>query len=338
MPRIRFAILGCGNIGKRHIVQAKEYGELVAICDNKPSVLEGLNNELGLRCYSNLFELIDAERERVDVLAVCTPNAYHAEHSIAALDAGWNVLCEKPMALTSTDCGRMIQAAEKNSRRLFVVKQNRYNPPVQAVKSSLEDGKLGKVYSAHLNCYWNRNDDYYNSDWKGSRELDGGCLYTQFSHFIDLLYWLVGEVIQVQAFSETYAHSHNTEFEDSGVVSLRFANGALGSINYTTNSYSKNMEGSLTLFCEYGTVKIGGQYLNTVDYEDSREPLAVDSSIEVKPNDYGTYVGSMSNHGQVYENVVQVLSGDGVIATSGYEGMRVVEIIERIYRSDARRG
>ncbi|EMI24763.1 oxidoreductase domain-containing protein [Rhodopirellula europaea SH398] len=278
-------------------------------------------------------EMLGAVADEIDVVSVCSPNGLHAEHSIAALKAGCHVLCEKPMALTVQECGAMIQAAERANRRLFVVKQNRFNPPVAAVKQAIDDGKLGRVYSVALNCYWNRNPDYYiNDPWKGKLALDGGCLYTQFSHFVDLLYWMCGDVDSTAAFSGNFCHDETVEFEDSGVAALRFRNGALGSIHYTINCYGKNMEGSLTIFAEKGTIKIGGQYLNELEYQNI-EGFEISGLPEGNPaNQYGHYVGSMSNHDDVYRNVVDVLTNDASIATNAYEGLKTVEIIEDIYK------
>ena len=220
------------------------------------------------------------------------------------------------------------------SRRLFIVKQNRFNPPVQAVKDAIDGGKFGNIFSVQLNCFWNRNFAYYqNSDWKGTKELDGGTLYTQFSHFIDLLYWMIGDVEEVKTFIQNYAHQEVIDFEDTGVISLRFKNGVLGTINYTVNAYAKNMEGSITIFGEKGTVKVGGQYLNKLEYQ-SIESAEIGTLREGNPaNEYGEYQGSMSNHDRVYENLIDVLQKGGSIATNGLEGLKTVEIIEKIYQS-----
>ncbi len=274
-----------------------------------------------------------AARPDLDVVSICTPNGLHAEHSIKALKAGIHVLCEKPMALTVKDCSAMIHAAERANKRLFIVKQNRFNPPVMAVKAHLDGGELGKIYSVQLNCFWNRNADYYKNSWKGTKDLDGGTLYTQFSHFIDLLYWFLGDVESVAAYCGNFDHQGLIEFEDTGVVIMKFLNGAIGTINYTVNAYKKNMEGSLTLFAEKGTVKIGGQYLNELEYQSLEGNPISNLPPGNPPNNYGQYFGSMSNHDKVYQNLVEVLKGHGSIATSGMEGLKTVEIIEKIYKS-----
>lgn len=275
-------------------------------------------------------EMLNAEKE-IQVVSICSPNGLHAEHSIASLKAGFHVLCEKPMALSVQDCGEMIKEAEKANRRLFIVKQNRFNPPVAAVKQMIEEGRLGKIYSVQLSCFWNRNNEYYENSWKGTKDLDGGTLYTQFSHFIDLLYWIIGDVKDVNAYIGNYQHQGIIEFEDSGSVSLRFHNGAIGTINYSVNSYDQNMEGSLTIFGEKGTVKIGGQYINELEYQKIENYEIKDLPPGNPPNNYGKYFGSMSNHDKVYKNVVEVLNNQGVIATNGFEGLKTVEIIDKIY-------
>lgn len=328
---LKFAIVGCGNIGSRHATHIQAVGKLEAVCDIDSGKLVQFDGSPGIKKFQELDQMLAEMKGRVDVLSICSPNGLHKKHTILALQAGFHVLCEKPMALSSSDCGEMIQAAEAANRRLFVVKQNRYNPPIVALKKLLDEGALGPVYSAHLNCFWNRNDNYYETAWKGTNELDGGCLYTQFSHFIDLLYWMIGDFDQVQAITGNYNHKGVIEFEDSGVVIGVFDNGALGSVNFSVNSYSKNMEGSLTLFCEHGTVKVGGQYLNELEYHCTNEQSLEDVPIVHKANDYGEYQGSMSNHDKVYENVVDVLRNGGTIGTTGYEGLKTVEIIEKIY-------
>jgi predicted dehydrogenase len=238
------------------------------------------------------------------------------------------------MAISVSECKQMMIEADKSGKDLFIVKQNRFNPPVAALKQVIAEGRLGKILSAELNCFWNRNDEYYRqSDWKGRKALDGGTLFTQFSHFIDLLYWLIGDVKSLSAYGKNYIHSGLVEFEDTGAVILRFEGGAIGTINYTVNSYDKNMEGSITVFGEKGTVKIGGQYLNVLEYQ-SIEGYEIKGLPESRPaNDYGFYQGSMSNHERVYENVIDVLTSGGTIAANAYEGMKTVDIIERIYES-----
>jgi len=327
---LKFGIIGCGRIAQRHAEHIQKTGKLVAVCDVIKEKADELAKQYAATAYQDIDSLLQNHKE-IDVIAVCSPNGLHAEHSIKALKAGFHVLCEKPMALNVQDCGEMINTAEKANKRLFIVKQNRFNPPVVAVKKLLEEGRLGKIYSVQLNCFWNRNEAYYKNSWKGTKELDGGTLFTQFSHFIDLLYWLIGDVKTVHAFGGNFHHKNSIEFEDTGVVLLKFYNGVISTINYNVNCFEKNMEGSLTIFAEKGTIKIGGQYLNELEYQKIEGYRIEDLPPGNPPNNYGQYQGSMSNHDKVYQNLAEVLTGNGVIATNGFEGLKTVEIIDKIY-------
>jgi predicted dehydrogenase len=330
---INFAIVGCGNIGKRHAKHISNVGKLLAVCDVKEERADKLSDEYNCTAYFSLDEMLKKE-SRVDIVAICTPNGLHAKHTVKSLRAGYHVLCEKPMALSVADCGRMLTEAEKANKRLFIVKQNRFNPPIAAVKQLIDEGRLGKVLSVQVNCFWNRHKEYYNSsDWKGSLELDGGTLFTQFSHFVDIMFWLIGDIENVWAFTKNQNHHDTIEFEDTGVVGFEFANGAIGGLSYTTNAYGGNMEGSITLFGKKGTVKIGGEYLNELEYQNIEDYEIANLKTSAGANDYGTYKGSMSNHDKVYENIVQVFSNDGVATTVGYEGLKTVEVIEKIYNA-----
>jgi len=329
---LKFAIIGCGAIGIRHAVQTAAYGELKAVCDVIPAKADWLAERHGAKAYIGVEDMLREEKD-LDVVAVCTPNGLHATHSIMGLQAGHHVLCEKPMALSSADCRQMIQAAEQAGKKLFVVKQNRFNPPVAAVKEMLDAGKLGRIYSVQVNCCWNRDNDYYRDSWHGTRALDGGILYTQFSHFIDLLYWMIGDVNEAYAFSDNFSHGASIEFEDTVAATLRFENNVLASLHFTIDSYQKNMEGSVVIVAEKGTLKIGGQYLNTLEYL----RMEGDPSVILPPgnpvNSYGAYEGSMSNHDKMYGHVVDVLTKGAVTRFSGHEGLKTVEIIEKIYQA-----
>lgn len=332
MNKLNFAIIGCGRIAQRHAEHISNRGILKAVCDIDDTKVKYFSEKYNSISYSNINDLLSNEKN-LDVIAICSPNGLHSEHSILCLNAGINVICEKPMALNSIQCGEMIKAAEKSNARLFAIKQNRFNPPVQAVKKIIDEGILGKIYSIQLSCFWNRNEEYYKNSWKGTLDLDGGTLFTQFSHFIDLLYWLIGDVDKVFSFTSNFAHNNIIEFEDTGVVVVKFINDAIGTINYTVNSYEKNMEGSLTIFAENGTVKIGGQYLNELEYQNIKNHKIENLPEGNKPNNYGNYIGSMSNHNLVYDNLLEVLNNNGSINASLYDGLKTVEIIEKIYKS-----
>jgi len=326
----RFGIIGCGRIAARHAEQINAKGELVAVCDIDKTIGEAFATRYNTRFYPAPGTLLENETS-IDVIAVCSPNWLHTTHTIQALNAGFHVLCEKPMAITVEDCRLMLEAARINHRHLFVVKQNRFNPPVVALRKAMTEGRLGKVYSFQLSCFWNREESYYNDSWHGKINQDGGTLFTQFSHFIDLLYWLLGDVEGVKAFRKKCSQKNGLEFEDTGVVLLNMKNGAIGTLNYSVNASQKNMEGSLTIIAEKGTVKIGGQYLNTLEYQSVNDYTFQVESITDKSNNYGSYTGSMSNHDKVYDNIIDVLENGQALYINSEEAMKTVEIIERIY-------
>ncbi len=332
MEKLKFAIIGCGRIAQRHAEHINRLGVLVAVCDIDSVKADALAHQYKSNSYHSIEALL-AKEKSVDVIAICTPNGLHATHSIQALNAGFNVLVEKPMAITVKDCEDMIAAAKVNHKLLFPIKQNRFNPPVAAVKQAIDKGILGKIHSVQLSCFWNRDAAYYNYSWKGTMDLDGGTLFTQFSHFIDLLYWMNGDVETAHAITGNFAHKGVIQFEDTGVVALKFCNGSIGTINYTVNSHAKNMEGSLTIFAEKGTVKIGGQYLNELEYQSIEDFEITDLPKGNTANNYGTYVGSMSNHDKVYQNVIDVLQNGASMTTSTFDALKTVEIILKIYNS-----
>lgn len=324
-----FAIIGCGRIAKRHAEQIDNIGDLVAVCDIVLENAAELAANYGAKIYLSIEDLLLNE-PGIDVISICTPNGLHAKHAIKSLKAGKHVLCEKPLCLSVTDAKKMVEAANLSEKKLFVVKQNRYNPPVEAVKKLLKEDKLGNIFSFQINCFWNRPREYYLNTWKGTKNMDGGTLFTQFSHFIDLLYWLLGDVKKVKAITKNYEHP-TIEIEDSGVIMFEMLNGAIGTLNYTVNSYQKNMEGSFTLFGEKGTVKIGGQYLNELEYQ-CIEGVEIKNLPQGKPaNSYGFYQGSMSNHDKVYEHLIKAISIPGYEFASALDGLKTVEIIEKIY-------
>ena len=336
MKRLKFALVGCGRIAQRHAEHINNLGILVAVCDIELEKAISLATHYNANTYQSIEDLLSSETS-LDVVAICTPNGLHALHSIQALNAGFNVLVEKPMAITVKDCEEMIAAAKRNNKLLFAIKQNRFNPPVAAVKQAIDKGILGKIYNIQLSCFWNRDAAYYQNSWKGTIDLDGGTLFTQFSHFIDLLYWMNGDVNKAFTITGNFAHKGIIQFEDTGVVALQFCNGSIGTINYTVNSHGKNMEGSLTIFAENGTVKIGGQYLNELEYQSIEGYEIKDLPKGNTANNYGTYTGSMSNHDKVYQNVIDVLQNGAAMTTSSFDALKTVEIIHKIYNSTKER-
>ncbi len=330
--KINFAIIGAGHIGKRHaemIVQNTQ-ATLVAIADILPKESLGIEN-FDVPFFSSITDLLSAG-VAIDVVCIATPNGLHASQAIQALQAGKHVVIEKPMALTKEDSEQIIITAQQVNKQVFCVMQNRYSPPSIWLKGLIDSGVLGEIFMVQINCYWNRDDRYYKKEsWKGTAALDGGTLFTQFSHFVDMMYWLFGDIQHVQAKFKDFAHAHSTAFEDSGFVNFDFVKGGMGSINYSTAVWDKNLESSLTIIAKNGTIKVGGQYMNTVDYcnvKDYTMPILKEAN---PANDYGTYKGSAANHNYVFENVIDVIKGNATITTNAQEAMKVVEIIERIY-------
>jgi predicted dehydrogenase len=329
----KFAIVGYGNIGKRHATHIlnNPNATLVAVCDINHQVQELIPE--GVPFFPSIEMLLS--QSDAEVVNICTPNYLHASQTIQTLNSGRHAVVEKPMALSSEDCSQMIVVAKQQGKMIFAVKQNRYNPPVQEVKQLIDEGKLGRIFMIQVNCFWNRSDAYYaESPWRGKKAMDGGCLFTQFSHFIDILYYLNGGIDRVSGLTENFNHQSQTEFEDSGVFFMKAKNGAIVNFNFSTCAYQKNMEGSITFFAEKGPVKIGGQYLNTIEYQNLESGALPQINITAKENDYGLYKGSMSNHDQVIQNVIDVLVNNARMMTTAEDGREVVHIIEQMYQAD----
>jgi predicted dehydrogenase len=330
--KIKFAVVGCGHIGKRHaeMICRNEEAELMALCDIKPKEELGIE-QFHVPFFNNIDDLLASELN-IDVVNVCTPNGMHVEHSIKALDALKHVVCEKPMGLTKASVEKVIYKSLQVSRQLFLVMQNRYSPPSLWIKEVIDKKYLGDIFHVQLNCYWNRDESYYKKGgWKGTKDLDGGTLFTQFSHFIDIMFWLFGDITDIQGIFADNNHKHLTDFEDSGIVSFRFLNGGFGCINYSTSVWNTNLESSITIIGSKGSIKIGGQYMNEVEYCHIENYTLPKLDPANPANDYGTYKGSAANHHNVIENVVDTLKGKTTITTNALEGLKIVEIIERIY-------
>ncbi|MBX2939215.1 MAG: Gfo/Idh/MocA family oxidoreductase [Ferruginibacter sp.] len=328
---VRYLLVGCGRIATRHAEIISKTGVLIAVCDVDAEKSAQFANRFHARSYTSLERML--HESQGDVLVVCTPNGFHATHSILGLESGLHVICEKPMAIRSSDCTLMIQASELTGRKLFIVKQNRYNPPVEFVQDLIQNKQLGEILSIQVNGFWNRNKEYYADDWRGTKAIDGGILFTQFSHFIDLMYWWMGPVQRASGYAKNFLHHNCTEFPDTVVASLCFENGSTGAIHFTTNAYSKNVEGSVTLIGETGIVKIGGAYLNNLDYIHVQGVETVRLKIGSPANDYGFYEGSMSNHHIVYNHVLSHILNNSSEKTNMYESMKTVELIEKIEQS-----
>lgn len=330
--KIKFAVVGCGHIGKRHaeMITRNAGTELVALIDVKERKLLEIE-AYQVPFFNSLDDFLAADM-KVDLISIASPNGFHAVQAMKCLQAGKHIVVEKPMALTKQDAEKVIFKALQVHRHVFVVMQNRYSPPSTWMKELIESGKLGKIFMVQLNCYWNRDERYYTPDgWHGKKELDGGTLFTQFSHFIDIMYWLFGDINNIQGRFRDFNHHGLTDFEDSGFVSFDFLNGGIGAISYSTAVWSRNQESSMTVIAENGSVKIGGQYMENIEICHVKGYERPELSPTNPGNDYGAYKGSAANHHYVIENVVDVLKGRTSITTNAMEGMKVVDIIERIY-------
>lgn len=330
--KVKFAIIGAGHIGKRHaeMVLRNEDAELVALADIRSK------DQLGIEQfevpYFDSVEALFASGLEFDVVNVCSPNGLHAAHAKLALENRKHIVCEKPMGLTKAECEQVIYTSLRVSRQVFCVMQNRYSPPSEWIKDVIERNLMGEIFMVQLNCYWNRDERYYKKDsWKGTPDLDGGTLFTQFSHFIDIMFWLFGDIKDIQGKFDDFNHKDLTAFEDSGFVTFRFVNGGMGSINYSTSVWNQNLESSITIIGEKGSVKIGGQYMNEVEYCHIKDYEMPELAPASPANDYGTYKGSAANHHFVIQNVIDTLKGRTSATTNALEGLKVVEIIERIY-------
>jgi UDP-N-acetyl-2-amino-2-deoxyglucuronate dehydrogenase len=330
---IKIAVVGCGHIGKRHAEMVHRHAdtELVALCDIRSKEEAGVTG-FDVPFFQDMRTMLD-QVPGIDVVNICTPNGLHAEQSIMALEHRKHVVCEKPLALSKASCEAVIYKALQMHRTVFAVMQNRYSPPSQWIKSVVDKGLLGDIHMVQVNCYWNRDERYYKAgSWKGSNTLDGGTLFTQFSHFIDILYWLFGDITDIQGKFADFNHNDLTEFEDSGLVTFRFMDGGgMGCLNYSTAVWDKNLESSMTIIGSNGSVKIGGQYMDQVEYchiKGYTMPVLAPTN---PANDYGAYKGSANNHGYIIDNVVDTLRGRTTLTTNALEGLKVVEIIERIY-------
>lgn len=333
MNKVKFAIVGCGHIGKRHVdmIMRNADAELVGIADILPKEKLGIGH-LNIPFFQSLSQLLNSDLD-FDVLNICTPNGFHATHSIDALQHNKHVVIEKPMALNKKDCLHVIDIAQQKQKQIFCVMQNRFSPPAVWIKNIIDKKLLGEIYMVQVNCFWNRDERYYiKNTWHGKADLDGGTLFTQFSHFIDTMAWLFGDIENIQARFADFNHKHLTDFEDSGMVFFNFCNGGMGTINYSSSVYDTNYESSIRIIGATGTVEIGGQYMNEVKYCNIKNYTMPELEKTGAANDYGSYTGSASNHHFIIQNIADVLKYNGKIATTATEGMLVVDIIERIYK------
>jgi UDP-N-acetyl-2-amino-2-deoxyglucuronate dehydrogenase len=328
--KIRLAIVGCGRISKNHFESIRVHTadvELVAVCDVDPVVLSKHEKEKKVPGYLDLRQMLI--KEDIDLIVLCTPSGFHPEQAIIGAEYGVNVMTEKPMATQWQEGLKMVEACAAAGVRLFVVKQNRRNPTLQLLKRAIEEKRFGKIHMVNLNVFWTRPQSYYDqAPWRGTWEMDGGAFMNQASHYVDLLDWLIGPVEAVQAMMST---TRNIEVEDTGVLNIRWRNGALGSMSVTMLTYPKNLEGSITILGEKGAARIGGVAVNDIQIWEFDETKEYDSSIEHVNYETNSVYGF--GHPLYYKNVVDVFRGDAEPETDGHHGLASLELLISAYRS-----
>ncbi|MFK5986354.1 MAG: Gfo/Idh/MocA family oxidoreductase [Pseudomonadota bacterium] len=328
--KIRIAIVGCGRISKNHFGSIEKHQanvELVALCDNNNEVLDKHQQQFQVPGYLSLESMLDSEK--IDVVVLCTPSGMHADQAEIAASFGVNVMTEKPMATRWQDGVRMVKACDNAGVRLFVVKQNRRNSTLQLLKRAVEEKRFGKIHMVHLNVFWTRPQEYYDqAKWRGTWEFDGGAFMNQASHYVDLLDWLIGSVDKVQAMMST---TRDIEVEDTGVLNVRWRNGALGSMSVTMLTYPKNMEGSITILGEKGTIRIGGVAVNDIQQWEFADEKDYDQ--QIKEANYETTSVYGFGHPIYYQNVIEVLRGKAEPETDGREGLKSLEVLIAAYLS-----
>lgn len=329
--KLRFALAGCGRIAQNHFAALKQhadFAELVSVCDIDPVALQAAANLTGAKPYSSLSSML--AETTADIVVLTTPSGLHPDQAIEIAASGRHVMTEKPMATRWHDGLRMVKACDDARVRLFVVKQNRRNATLQLLKRAVEEGRFGRIYMVNLNVFWTRPQEYYDSAaWRGTWEFDGGAFMNQASHYVDLLDWLIGPIESLQAYTATLAR--NIEVEDTGVISVKWRSGALGSMNVTMLTYPKNLEGSITILGEKGTVRVGGVAVNEIQHWEFAEPHEDDD--KVKQVSYETTSVYGYGHPLYYDNVIKVLRGEATPETDGREGLKSLETLIATYLS-----
>lgn len=328
---VRFAVVGCGRIAANHFAALQAHSDraqLVAVCDTDPAALNSASERTGAPGFASLGQLLNGSN--ADLVVLATPSGQHSQQAIEAAIAGRHVLSEKPMATKFEDGQAMVRACRDAGVKLFVVKQNRLNATVQLVKSAIEQGRFGRIYLCTVNVFWTRPQSYYDAArWRGRWDQDGGAFMNQASHYVDLLDWLVGPVDSVHAYTATLAR--DIEAEDTGVMSVRLRHGGLASVNVTMLTYPKNLEGSVTVLGEKGTVRIGGTAVNRIEHWQFDQPHPQDE--QVQSASYGTESVYGPGHPLYYDNVIKTLRGEAHAQVDGYEGLRSLEVLVAAYRS-----
>lgn len=329
--KIRIALVGCGRIAQNHFLAIQELNsqlELVGACENNLPVRENVAREKNIPVYAGIDELI--LKTNPDILTLCTPSGYHAQQTIQIAAHGKHVITEKPMATRWSDGLAMIRACEKAGVYLFVVKQNRYNTTLQLLKQAINKQRFGQIYLVNVNVYWTRPQTYYDqASWRGTQELDGGAFMNQACHYVDLLDWLIGPVQNVHAMMGTLGRK--IEVEDTGVLNIRWRCGAVGSMNVTMLTYPKNLEGSITILGEKGTVRIGGTSVNEIQQWEFADQQPEDLMVQAANLELANK--KTSGHFPLYQNVIQTLRGESKADTDGHEGLKTLEILTGAYLS-----
>jgi UDP-N-acetyl-2-amino-2-deoxyglucuronate dehydrogenase len=329
--KIRFALAGCGRISANHfdaLEKHTERTELVGVCDVDAGALAKAVERTGARGFKSLESMLAGTE--ADVVILATPSGVHADQAAQVAAAGRHVMTEKPMATRWRDGKRMVHACDQAGVHLFVVKQNRRNATLQLVKRAIEKKRFSRIYMVTINVFWSRPQSYYDgAAWRGTWEFDGGAFMNQASHYVDLLDWLIGPLESVYAYTATLAR--NIEVEDTGVAAVRWRSGALGTVNVTMLTYPKNLEGSITVIGEKGTVRVGGVAVNEIQHWTFAEPAEEDQ--RVKSASYQTASVYGFGHPAYYDNVIRVLQGEAEPRTDGREGLRALEVLIAIYRS-----
>ncbi|WP_295608262.1 Gfo/Idh/MocA family oxidoreductase [uncultured Lamprocystis sp.] len=328
--QIRIAVIGCGRIAKNHFGAIERHAgdlDLVAVCDTNPAVLKQHVDTYGVPGYAHLSELLSTVQP--DLVALCTPSGLHPDETILTARHAVHVMTEKPMATRWQDGVNMVKACDEAGVHLFVVKQNRRNATLQLLKRAVEEKRFGKIHLVQLNVFWSRPQSYYDqAKWRGTWEFDGGAFMNQASHYVDLLDWLIGPVDKVQAMVST---TRDIEVDDTGVLNVRRRNGALGSMSVTMLTYPKNLEGSITILGEKGSVRIGGVAVNDIQLWDFAEPRDYDE--QIKAANYETTSVYGFGHPLYYKNVIDVLRGEAEPETDGREGLKSLELLIAAYLS-----
>lgn len=329
--KIRIAVVGCGRIAKNHFASIEKHAdnlELVAICDADRALLEEKSQELHVPGFRHLAEMLTSVE--IDLVSICTPSGMHPEQTILAARHGVHVMTEKPMATRWKDGLAMVKACDEAGVRLFVIKQNRRNSTLQLLKRAITEKRFGRIHMVTLNVFWTRPQEYYDSaKWRGTWELDGGAFMNQASHYVDLLEWLIGPIADIQAMTGTL--ERDIEVEDTGVMNVRWRNGAMGSMSVTMLTYPKNLEGSITILGEKGTVRVGGVAVNDIQHWEFAEPMDYDT--QIKEANYQTTSVYGFGHPLYFKNVIDVLRGEAEPETDGREGLKSLEVLIATYLS-----